>query len=228
MGADKKAHALLIEGINALQLSLADDRLVALTEYLETLLVWSRKMNLIGKGQDLRQVVGNHFLDSLLLLKVLPEEDCSLVDIGTGAGFPGLVCKVARPDLGLVLIEPRLKRVSFLRQIIRRLGLKDVQVHPCRVEELSVPLAPQNDSMYVTSRAVAEIGVFLQMVMPLVADCAEEGARVVCMKGPKWQEELAAAQGLLDENDLVLAHCTRFELPWSGAERVFLTFYKQR
>ncbi len=206
---------LLQRGCEILELQIGEDGIAQLVSYCEQLLIWSKKMNLIGKNQDLEQVVENHFLDSLLLLKAMPEPGM-LADVGTGAGFPGLVCKAVHPEMELTLIEPRQKRVSFLKHVVRELALPGVLIHACRVEELPEKIVPT----YVTSRAVAEIGEFIKMVVPLVAD----DTSVVCMKGPRWQQELKAAQSQLSREGLHLEEIVSCTLPFSKAERAILTF----
>ncbi len=178
---------MIKEGADTLGLNLGQDAIDALDRYVEELHRWSRKINLVGKKQSLSQLVENHFLDSLLLLPSLKKAE-SLVDIGTGAGFPGLVCKTALQGLHLHLVEPRLKRVSFLRHMIRLLQLTDVEVHAVRAEQLvGENLCPS----HITSRAVAEIGDLLT----LADGIAVEGTTLLFMKGPKWQQELDSAAG---------------------------------
>ena len=124
---------LFVRGLSLLSINLPKERLAALLGYYEILCTWSRKISLVGKRQTPMQIVENHFLDSLLLLKVLPEEGASLVDVGTGAGFPGLACKVAWPETKTLLIEPRLKRVSFLKHVARQLGLENLDIRASRL-----------------------------------------------------------------------------------------------
>lgn len=188
-----------------------------LEKYYRELLRWSRKVNLIGKKQSAEIIIENHFLDSLVLLPYLQEEKCTLVDIGTGAGFPGLVCKTALPELRLTLVEPRLKRVSFLRHLVRTLNLEGITILPDRVEDI----APDKLSCsHITSRAVADIEQFVLMIEGRVKDEVD----ILCMKGPKWQEELEQAQPTLKNLDIFLTRADQFTLPFSGAERAVLTF----
>ena len=187
-----------------------------LYDYFTELKRWSRKVNLISRSGSDEEIVENHFLDSLALLGVLGELPTSLLDVGSGAGFPGLVCKAVRPELKVALVEPRLKRVSFLRHICRLLGLTDMEVHGCRLEERTIPDESEFD--WVVSRAVAEISDFLTLCMRF----REYGSAVVCMKGPGYLEELKtsadAARGWY------LADKEVYRLPYSGAQRTLLVF----
>jgi 16S rRNA (guanine527-N7)-methyltransferase len=187
--------------------------------YFTELTRWGRKINLIAKGTPDAEILEKHFLDSLTLLSLLDVPDPRLLDVGTGAGFPGLVCKAVRPDLTVTLVEPRLKRVSFLRHVIRTLNLSGVEALACRVED-EILLPSNLVFTHITSRAVTDIAEFLGLVSRLCGP----GTTVICMKGPKWQEELA----ILRQNApaLALQHSSTLEqeLPFSAAKRALLTF----
>ncbi len=212
-----EVEALLRNGTEALHLNLGVIEIEMLSRYYSELLRWSAKMNLIGKKQKPEQIIENHFLDSLMLLPILQRPGCSLLDVGTGAGFPGLVCKVASPEMELVLVEPRLKRVSFLRHIQRSLKLESVSIYAERIENLNFT---KIRCSHVTGRAVAEIGEFVAMIGPAL----DENTTVVCMKGPKWRQELDEAAQLLADFSLELEGVVERRLPFSDAPRAILTF----
>ncbi len=176
-----------------------------------------RQINLIARDSSDEQIIENHFIDSLALLSLFDASTARLLDIGTGAGFPGLVCKAARPELTVGLVEPRLKRVSFLRQVIRQLELSGVIIQACRLED-GIELEDQAGYGWVVSRAVTDIGAFLQMC----GRFKQYGSRIVCMKGPRYQAELDA------QADAVLGwhlQSTRiYRLTYSGAQRALLVF----
>ena len=210
--------AMLEQGAAALGIDLAPEAALALATYSAELKRWSGKVNLIAKNSTDQQIVESHFLDSLTLLPLLPT-GARLLDIGTGAGFPGLVCKAARPDLFVTLVEPRLKRVSFLRHIVRTLGLIDVEILAGRIEDGQL-LSPTVEFTHITSRAVSDIAGFLAMAGRFM----RPELRLVCMKGPKWQEELGAADALIGTLPVVLADVVEQTLPYSGALRALLVF----
>lgn len=204
-------------GLQILRIEVSADACERLAVYFKELKKWSRKVNLIAKSMSDEQIIENHFLDSLTLLPLLRGPRTHLLDIGTGAGFPALVCKVAYPEMAVTLVEPRLKRVSFLGHIVRTLGLQKVQILACRVEdEEQLPAA--NTFTHITARAVTELGSFLQMVERF----SPSGPQLICMKGPKWQEELAAATEILAQSAYTLDHVEHCVLPFIGAERSLL------
>ena len=212
----------LKEGLDHLELSLAGDSIKSLEIYFNELKKWAGKINLIARSSSDEEILENHFIDSLTILPLLQKRDTHLLDIGTGAGFPGLVCKTALPDLKVTLVEPRQKRVSFLRHIIRTLGLQDVTVLDCRIED-EERLPSISSFTHIASRAVSDIKNFMVMVERF----SPGGARVICMKGPKWQVEVADAAEVLSEayiREEVIELC----LPFSGPRRVLLVYATSR
>lgn len=193
------------------------DRFEELYFYFSELQKWGRKINLISKSSSAQDILESHFFDSLTLLLHVGG-DSHLLDVGTGAGLPGLVCKIACPEMKVTLVEPRLKRVTFLGHMIRSLKLDGVQVVAKRIED-ETALASDVDATHITSRAVSDIGLFVEMV----ARFTNPGARVICMKGPRWEQELESAQkehGVNTENMKI----TKVTLPFSKKERVLVDF----
>lgn len=208
----------LAEGLAALAITVERTGLEDLARYHTELKRWSGKMNLIAKNSPDEQILESHFLDSLTLLPLLPPGS-HLLDIGTGAGFPGLVCKAADPTLRLTLVEPREKRVSFLRHIVRTLGLSDVQIVTGRIEDEQL-LPSDAPFTHITSRAVSDIAGFLAMTERFF----RPGLRVICMKGPKWQEELAGAADALLRLPIAREEIIERRLPLTGALRILIVF----
>ena len=168
--------ALLTEGAAALGLELAPATLGHLQIYLEELKLWNAKTNLTGLKTD-RDIVIKHFLDSLAVLPFL-DGAASLVDLGSGAGFPGLVLKLARPHLALTLVEARQRKAAFLEYLVSRFrltGVEVVQTHltPHLAEKWEPKVAA------VVSRAVFILPRLLELAAPLLAP----GGVVLALKG---------------------------------------------
>lgn len=210
----------LREGCRILEIGLDAQAVERLFVHFTELGRWSGRMNLIARGMNQAEILENHFLDSLTLLPLLGDPvNAHLLDVGTGAGFPGLVCKAARPELTVTLVEPRLKRVSFLRHVIRTLGLTGVEVLAGRVEdEAIVPSLPI--FTHITCRAVTDSGAFLNMVSRLCAP----STTVICMKGPKWQQELLEQGSPSSVISFQQTGTVERELPFSRARRALLSF----
>jgi len=199
--------------------------LARLSVYFQELTKWNTKVNLVARSLDEKQILESHFLDSLsLLLLLLPElpERKTLLDIGTGAGFPGLVVKTACPSLQVTLIEPRQKRYYFLKHMIRTLDLTEVKALNIFLEES--PPAGQLTGQYfsfITSRAFTDITSFLR----LASSYLESDGRIVMMKGPGAANELEHLyqDGIMPER-FPEAEKTSYNLPYSQKERWLISF----
>ncbi len=185
------------QGIADLGLAVDNAQQGDLCRYYQELEKWGRKMNLVAKG-SMAEVLALHFLDSLTLLPHLPQEPFSLLDVGTGAGFPGLVLKAVRPDMALTMVEPRGKRVTFLRHVSRTLQLDGVEIIAKRLEADNQHGLGSFD--VITSRAFTNLADFLPLVESYLAPSGE----IICMKGPKAEEELAQWQQLTNQTSLQL------------------------
>lgn len=206
-----KSEELLKKGASQLGVILDQQQVDALLLYFGELKKWNRRINLIARDTKDEQIIENHFIDSLTLYPMLAQESkVNLLDVGTGAGFPGLVLAAVLPGASFTLLEPRLKRVSFLRHIVRTLQLTNVEIVADRIEAF----APKHAGRFslVTSRAVASPGSFLPMVYPFM----ERGATAVVMVAR--EERLLEIENL--DHPCQLASVERFVLPYSGADRV--------
>ena len=214
--------AILARGGEQLGISLGDAAVAKLAIYFEELQKWSRKVNLVSTASSPEEMIETHFLDSLALLPHLSGESLHLLDIGSGAGFPGLACAAAREEMTVTLVEPRHKRTVFLGHVARTLGLSQVRVLCCRVED-EKHLASEGGYSHITCRALTEIAPFLAMVERF----AVAEPTVICMKGPKWREELAAAESQLAASSYRLEGEVSYHLPFSRAQRALLLFTKR-
>jgi len=224
---DKKTREpgnLLRAGLNTLGISLDEQSITSLLIYMEELQKWNKRINLIARNTSPVDIVEKHFLDSLTLLPLLDRHGSAqetLLDVGTGAGFPGLVLAVALPEFKVILVEPRSKRVSFLRHVIRTLSLTNTVVVPDRLEDVAKQYIITQHIDFITSRAVADPAVFL----PMVASFLAQGARVLLMLG-RDPGELWNDDGFTPR--ITLTEKKKYVLPFSGAERTVCLGQKTR
>lgn len=222
---------LLRRGIERMRLPLDNPEQVVerLALYLHELKKWNRSINLIGRDATDRQIVENHFLDSLTLVPLVREREtgfpCSsprLLDVGSGAGFPGLALRCACPELEVTLLEPRHKRVSFLKHITRTLELDHVAVVAARLgDEADGPFGVEGGFSFITCRALTDLAAFLAMAAP----CCGRETLVVCMKGPRGRDELKEFQTINDDAaGFRLRDVREWRLPFSQALRLLLVF----
>ena len=219
----------LAKGLDLMGLHLQNqsEALSRLALYFKELKKWNKKINLVARTQDDHQVLENHFLDSLTLLSLLDlenQEQETVLDVGTGAGFPGLVLKTVCPMLPLLLIEPRRNRYYFLKHIARIMDLQGVELLNVRLEETTkLQELSEKKFSFITSRAFTDIMQFVRLTAPYLVP----GGRIVCMKGPGAEKELdtLVLKGL--PGRFFMAGTRKFQLPFSKAERI-LVYIKRR
>ena len=169
-------------------IALNDLQLEQLDRYALRLVEQNEKMNLTAIV-DREGIENKHFLDSLLLVPLLPKSCATLIDVGTGAGFPGVVAKIARPSLRLTLLDSLQKRIGFLEDLCEHLGFGGVVCTHGRAEECARDGALRERFDCATARAVADLAVLAEYCLPFVA----VGGSFFALKGPACGEEVARA-----------------------------------
>jgi len=177
---------VFIEGLRLLGLRVTERQLDQFLRYQQELLDWNTRINLTAIT-DPEEVLLRHFLDSLSLLLVYDRAETCLLDIGTGAGFPGLPLKIVRPQWQVVLLEATGKKVAFLQHIIEALQLKDVVALHGRAEELAHKAGYRASFDVVTARAVASLPTLLEYAAPF----CRVGGQIILPKKGDLVEELA-------------------------------------
>lgn len=215
----------LARGLDLMGLQLPDqsNALDRLGRYFRELKKWNRKVNLVARTMDDRQILEKHFLDSLTLLSFLDVENLGrerVMDVGTGGGFPGLVLKAVCPQLETVFIEPRMNRCYFLKQVFRVLELEGVQLLNKRLE-VTGELQELSGKKFtlITSRAFTDINQFIKLSASYLA----RDGRIVCMKGPHAASELDLLEQKGLTGDFYVAETQKLRLPFSGAERILVS-----
>ena len=181
---------ILRSGFAELSLPLDDRSLERFRLYAQRLEETNKVMNLTAiEGED--EVARLHFLDSAALLTLADFQGKRLIDVGSGAGFPGLALKIAQPDLSAVLLDSLDKRVGFLRETVEALGLDGVSCVHGRAEE--APQSWRGGFDIAVSRAVARLNVLCELCLPLV----KKGGLFIAMKGTEHAEELREAKNAI-------------------------------
>lgn len=188
--------------------------------YYEMLYETSKVMNLTTIV-ELEEAYIKHFYDSLLMSKVVDlTKELTLADIGTGAGFPGLVLKIVYPNLKVTLIEPIGKRCKFLQSVIDRLELKDIYVVNERAEDAIKKYRESFD--IVTARAVASLNILSEICVPFV----KINGLFIALKGSSYQEEIDNACQAVGKLKVKLTKKVLLELPLKLGERSILVYKK--
>ena len=210
---------LFIEETKKIGIILKEKQLSQLEEYYNLLVEWNKKINLtrIIEKED---VYLKHFYDSLTLIKVIDlNKELSLCDIGTGAGFPGIVLKIVFPNLKITLLDSLNKRIIFLNEVIKKLDLKNIEAIHDRAEDY----AKKNREEYdiVTSRAVANLRVLSELSIPIV----KVNGYFLSMKA-NIEEELEEAKNIINKLSGKIEKIESFNLPIEESIRNILVIKK--
>ena len=206
-----------INEVLKLGIQVTDEKMNMLEIYYDLLIEWNEKINLTAIT-DKKEVYLKHFYDSLAISKVIDLNTISsFCDIGTGAGFPGLVIKIFYPSIKLTLVDSLNKRIKFLVFIVEELGLSDVSLVHARAEEYS----KENRDMFdvVSARAVAPLNVLLEYSMPLV----KMNKYFIAMKG---NENLNDSKNALSVMGGKVVKCEEFYLPFEDSKRTIIKIQK--
>ena len=202
--------ARLAEKCSTWNINLTPEQLDQLDRYAQILVEYNQKVNLTAIT-DPEGIEDKHFLDSLLFASQ-PEVAGRMVDVGTGAGFPGVVTKIYKPEIELTLMEPTGKRVDFLKYVCGELGLTGVEFAKERAEEAARKVWREQFDL-ASARAVAALPVLAEYCLPLV----KVGGCFVAMKGASAAQELAAAQGAIRKLGGEYRETRDFHLPGGDA-----------
>ena len=190
--------------------------------YWELLVEWNEKMNLTAITQP-EEVVEKHFLDSMTLLSWGKlRQGARVIDVGTGAGFPGIPLKIMRPDIDLTVLDGTQKRLNFLGEVCRQLHISSTRVHK-RAEEAGLDKTMRERFDLAVARAVAPMNILAEYCMPLI----KMKGHFIAMKGPGGSEELREADHALEVLGSGEPEVLTFTLPQAG-ERQLIVCQKLR
>ena len=217
---NKEDHRLLREGARKFGVTLSEKQVYLFALFLEGLWSWNRRMNITGVMEK-REMIIKLLLDPLVAVPYLSSSG-ALLDIGSGAGIPGLPIKIARPEFEVHLIESKAKKVSFLRDMIRKLGLKGIKAYWGRTEQRTdLPtLFPFYD--IVTARALAPLEKTCSICSPYL----EAGGLLVTFKGSRVDQEIKDSERLMEELHLRVSKIVPYSLPETRGKRCLLILEK--
>ncbi len=190
--------------------------------YMNLLLEWNEKINLTAIT-DPDEIILKHFIDSITIAKYI-DKDAKLIDVGTGAGFPGIPLKIIRNDLEVVLLDSLQKRINFLQETINKLNLSKITARHFRVEEYARNKEQREKFDYATSRAVANLSTLSEYLIPLV----KIRGYCICMKGSEIQEEIKQSQKAISILGGTIENIEKFYLPQSDITRNIILIKKEK
>jgi len=220
-------YSFFIKGLEELNIELSDSQLEQFDRYYEMLIEKNKVMNLTAIT-EYEDVVVKHFLDSLSLVrsekvKSLLYKGCDLIDIGTGAGFPGVPLKIAFPSVKVTLMDALNKRITFLNEVILSLGLSDIEAFHARGEEVARKEQFRERFDLCVSRAVAKLNSLSELCLPFV----KVGGFFVPYKSGNIDEELEEGKNAIYKLGKCSTSVERFTVPLSDYERSLIVMEKK-
>ena len=190
--------------------------------YMNLLIEWNKKMNLTAIIEP-NEIILKHFIDSITILKEI-DSNSKIIDVGTGAGFPGIPLSIMNPTLKITLVDSLNKRLIFLQEVIKELGLKNIEIIHARAEELGQNKKYRECFDVATSRAVANLSTLSEYLIPLV----KIDGKVISMKAGNAQEEIREAQKAINVLGGRIESIEEFTLPQTDIERTIIMINKER
>lgn len=220
--SEKLLQDLLVNGAKEFSLNLDDSQTEKLLKYKDILKEWNEKMNLTAIEED-RDIMIKHYIDSLSIVPYLKDRGQSLIDVGTGAGFPGIPVKIILPAMDITLLDSLEKRVKFLDEVIHNLKLNEIRTVHARAEDLGIKQEFREKFDVAVARAVANLPVLLEYCLPFV----KVGGIFIAMKGSNI-EEIEASRKALDALGGKIEDIKEILLPQSDMKRNIILIKKFR
>ena len=212
----KEFEEIFNTSLKEIKINIEKEDIEQFYNYMKLLLEWNEKINLTAIT-DPKEIIVKHFIDSLTIAKYIPQ-GATLVDVGTGAGFPGIPLKICRKDVKITLVDSLNKRIKFLEDVIQQLNLKDIETIHTRAEEFGKNSKYRERFDVATSRAVANLATLSEYLIPLV----KINGKCICMKGPDIEEELEKGKKAIKILGGNISKVDSFELPNTDIKRTIL------
>lgn len=211
-----------VRDLKAFDIELDEIQINRFLRYYELLVEWNGFMNLTAIT-EFEDVMKKHFVDSLSLIKAFDvTKKVSVIDVGTGAGFPGLALKIAFPNLRITLLDSLNKRIQFLNEVIQQLGLEGIETIHGRAEDFAKPDKLREKFDLCVSRAVANLSTLSEYCLPYV----KVGGQFIPYKSEKMEEEIISAKKAINILGGKLNRCEDFLLPETDIYRNLVVIEK--
>ena len=213
---------VFMEYAKKIDIDINEEQINKFYDYMNLLIEWNNKINLTAIT-DYNEIILKHFVDSLTINKCIIENNY-VVDVGTGAGFPGIPLKIIRDDIKIVLVDSLNKRINFLNEVIKELNLKNIETVHARAEEFGRNKKYRQKFDIATSRAVANLSTLSEYMIPLV----KINGRCICMKGKEIKEELKDSLNAIKVLGGKVENVEEFELADNDINRSIIYILKEK
>lgn len=213
---------LMKSNLKELNIELSQKQLEQFYNYMNILLKWNKVMNLTNIIEP-TEIIQKHFVDSLTIIKYINNSN-KIIDVGTGAGFPGIPIKIALPEVKVVLLDSLNKRVKFLNEVIEKLQLENIETIHGRAEEVAQNKIYREKYDIAVARAVAPLNILSEYLLPFV----NIGGCAICMKGSKGKEEAKDAEKAIRMLGGKTLKIEEFCLPKTEMERTIIKIEKNK
>ena len=215
---------MLRQGLKDFGIEPSDKMLNDFKVYREILVDWNQKMNLTGIEEE-KEVYIKHFLDSVsAVVNGYIKDGMSIIDVGTGAGFPGIPIKISKQNLNVTLLDSLNKRINFLNTVVDELKLENINCIHGRAEEFARMKQKRESYDVATSRAVANLNVLAEYLLPFV----KIGGKCICMKGPNIEEEIENSKNAIKILGGKIEKVEEFSLPKTDIKRTIILIRKEK
>ena len=218
----QKFSDLMIDYGKEIHIVFTEEQLQKFYQYMNLLIEWNKKINLTAIVEP-KEIILKHFIDSLTIIKYI-DKSKTVIDIGTGAGFPGIPVKIMREDLDITLLDSLNKRIHFLNEVIQKLELKNITAIHARIEEFAKNKQYREAFDVATSRAVANLTTLSEYMLPMV----DLKGMAICMKGSEINEEISKSKNSIKLLGGKIDKIEEFTLPKSDNRRNLILIKKER
>ena len=211
---------LMISQAEQINIKIDQNQIDKFNYYMKQLIIWNEKINLTAITEE-KEIIQKHFIDSLTINNYI-DKNANLIDVGTGAGFPGIPIKIVRDDINVTLLDALNKRLIFLNEIINANDLNGIKTIHFRAEEAGKSKEYREKFNIATSRAVAQLNILAEYLLPFV----KVGGKCICMKGNNIKEEVEASKKAIEILGGEIETIDEFYLPNSDIGRSIIIIRK--
>lgn len=209
-----------IKQATAMNIQISKEKIEKFYEYMVLLLEWNAKINLTAITEP-KEIIIKHFIDSIVIADQIVDKS-NIIDVGTGAGFPGIPLKIYNDSYKLTLLDSLNKRTIFLKEVIAKLNIKNVEIIHGRAEDYAQDIKYREKFDYAVSRAVASLNILVEYLVPYT----KVNGNIIAMKGSNVEEEIKSSKNAFTKLNTIIQEKKKIILPENSGERYIIIMKK--